>query len=126
MRSLYIPLICLLLVFVFWITSSSYTDRTVNTLIPALEETRVFAVAEDWENASASHDRFLQLWNEYYSVYCYYINSSDMEELQRSVACFFGCLEAKDLGLVCREAENTTALLKDLTIENEFRADNIL
>lgn len=125
MRSLYIPLICLLLVFFFWITSSSYTSRTVDTLVPVLDEIRLYAAEEDWQNVSQSHQRFQNLWNRYYPVYSYYVNSSDMEDIQRSVSCFSGCIEAKDRGLTCREAENTAALLKDLTVENELRADNI-
>lgn len=126
MRSLLVPLICLLLVFAFWLTSSAYTDRTVHQMIPSLEDTRLYAAADDWENAGLSYEKFLGLWNEHYAVYSYYINSSDLEEIQRSVMCFSGCLEARDRGLVCREAENTVSLLKNLTIENEMRADNIL
>ena len=125
MKSLSVPLICLILVFSFWFFSASYTQRTESRLTPILEETFSYAAEEDWDNATASYEYFSRQWSEYRRIYSYYMNSSDMEEIERSVRRGFGYLAAKDSALVCGETENIAALLKDLTAENQFRADNI-
>lgn len=125
MKSLSVPLICLILVFSFWFFSASYTQRTESRLTPILEETFSYAAEEDWDNATASYEYFFRQWSEYRRIYSYYMNSSDMEEIERSVRRGFGYLVAKDSALVCGETENIAALLKDLTAENQFRADNI-
>ena len=129
MKSLSVPLICLILVFSFWFFSASYTQCTESRLTPILEETFSYAAEEDWDNATASYEYFFRQWSDKgeWSDESdeYYMNSSDMEEIERSVRRGFGYLAAKDSALVCGETENIAALLKDLTAENQFRADNI-
>lgn len=125
MKSLRVPLICLILVFCFWLLSASYTQYTESRLTPILEETFSYAAEEDWDSAAASYEYFFQQWNEYRRIYSYYMNSSDMEEIERSVLRGFGYLTARDSALLCGETENIAALLKDLIEDNRFRADNI-
>lgn len=125
MKSLRVPLICLILVFCFWFLSASYTQYTESRLTPILEETFSYAAKEDWDSAAASYEYFVRQWSDYHRIYSYYMNSSDMEEIERSVRRGFGYLAAKDSALLCGETENIAALLKDLSEENRLRADNI-
>lgn len=118
MKSLSVPLICLILVFSFWFFSASYTQCTESRLTPILEETFSYAAEEDWDNATASYEYFFRQWSEYRRIYSYYMNSSDMEEIERSVRRGFGTLQQRTARWSAGKQKISRLLLKDLTAEN--------
>lgn len=126
MKSIAIPFICVILVFSLWWLSILYTADTEKDLLPVLSEVRVSASEENWEGTAVSYRDFIDLWQKYSTIYSYYMNSADIDEIELSIKKCEGYIAAKNKGLVCGEVSEIAARLQQVHEGSLFSVKNIL
>ena len=126
MKSIAIPFICVILVFSLWWLSILYTADTGKDLLPVLSEVRMSASEENWEGAAVSYRDFIDLWQKYSTIYSYYMNSADIDEIELSIKKCEGYIAAKNKGLVCGEVSEIAARLQQIHEGSLFSVKNIL
>lgn len=126
MKSIAIPFICVILVFSLWWLSILYTADTEKDLLSVLSETHVAASVEDWEGTAMSYRKFIGLWQKYSTIYSYYMNSADIDEIELAIKKCEGYIAAKNKGLACGEISEIMARLQQIHEGSLFSAKNIL
>ncbi len=125
MKSLIVPLLCVILVAVFWYASLTYTAATTDELSSALETVYDQVSSGSRERAAKAYGEFQFLWKKCSRVYAYYMDSTSVSEIDLSVSRCRGYIETGSVSLACGEIAAIGENLRLMRQENVFSADNI-
>ena len=125
MKSLIVPLLCVILVAVFWYASFTYTAATTDELSSALETVYDQVSSGSRERAAKAYGEFQLLWKKCSRVYAYYMDSTSVSEIDLSVSRCRGYIETGSVSLACGEIAAIGENLRLMRQENVFSADNI-